>query len=144
MLPKAEHILHAVEAGRLADDPPRRAQGAGSEGLAAGSFVRQFEPFALAGEDHGVISDNIAAANRVNPNLGVRPLADHSRAAMREILAGIEVSRIAQNFSQSLRCPARRVLFQPVMDLDNLGIEIVAQQLRRFSGQPKRGHSRRH
>ena len=62
---KSKDVFHAVKAGRLSDDPARGAQRAHRESLPARSFVRELEPLASAGKRHGVITDDVAAANRV-------------------------------------------------------------------------------
>lgn len=43
---KAQHVLHVVQARLLAVGPLSGTQGAVGEGLAAGSFMRQFQPLA--------------------------------------------------------------------------------------------------
>src|SRR5579872_6685223 len=59
-----QHLLHAVKAGRLADQPTRGAHRAlGIDRPVAGA-VRQFQPLADAGEDHLVVADRIAATQR--------------------------------------------------------------------------------
>ena len=57
-----EHLFHAVEPGRLADQPARRPHRALGVDRSVGGAVRQFEPLPNTGEDHLVVADRVAAA----------------------------------------------------------------------------------
>src|SRR5581483_9005250 len=57
-----QHVLHAVESRRLADEPLRRPDRALRVDRAVGRAVHQFEPLAGAGEDDVVVADRVAAA----------------------------------------------------------------------------------
>src|SRR5216684_4876314 len=61
---------HVIEAGRAPLQPLCRAQRAGSIGHAALRAHGQFDALAGAGEDHGVLADDVAAADRVEADLG--------------------------------------------------------------------------
>ena len=59
---KSEHVLHRVQAGRTADEPARRPHRAAGESEPVAGAMRQLDALAGAGERHGVVADDVAAA----------------------------------------------------------------------------------
>lgn len=59
---QAKDILHIVEAGTGGRQKFHRTQRAPGEGVAAGSLVGEFHPFAVNRENDGVVAHHVAAA----------------------------------------------------------------------------------
>src|SRR5438309_3797085 len=78
-----EHVLHVIETRGLPDDPACRAQCSDRECLPARGLVAQLEAFARCGEDHRVVTDHIAGADRVHADLRRWTFADQTFATMR-------------------------------------------------------------
>src|SRR5262249_23189588 len=89
-----EHVLHVEHAARarraLGRDEAGRPQRAMREVHARASLVRELDPLARSGEDHGVIADDIAAAQRREANRYRLALAGHTFA--REDGARLEIA----------------------------------------------------
>src|SRR5690554_2322420 len=60
---KAEYILHVEQAALAGGDPARRADGAAGEGHARGGLVGDLDPLAEAGEEDGVIADDVTGTD---------------------------------------------------------------------------------
>src|SRR5580704_17102528 len=86
--------------------------------------MSQFNPFACSSEQNRMLTHNISATNRMHSNLVLRPLTDKTSPSMANALIVFEPARVRDNFSQSLRCSARRILFQPMMELNNFDVKI--------------------
>src|SRR5439155_11033362 len=108
---QSQYILHRVKVGRLADDPPRRAQSAAPENLATARFVGKLETFARSGKNHGVLSDHVAFANRLNWNLIGHVLC------------------LAQNPSEGFCGPPGRIFCHVMLRFDYFGIEISSKNI---------------
>src|SRR5215470_14401733 len=76
-----QHVLHAVEPFFLLGEPLRGAERAAREGLAALRAVDELDALAQASEDDGMLADEVAGADRKNPYLLFRALADDAFAA---------------------------------------------------------------
>src|SRR6218665_3658324 len=59
----AEHVVHVEQAGPAACEEPCRTQAALRVGGAAAALVGDLDAFAGAGEQHGVVTDDVAAAH---------------------------------------------------------------------------------
>src|SRR6516162_1195427 len=70
-----KNILHRIKTRLPPPDPTRGAQRSLRERLATGGSMGQFQPFAVAGKNHGVISHRVATAHGVHPDLAGRSLA---------------------------------------------------------------------
>src|SRR5690606_3342539 len=58
-----QHILHVIQGRRLLAQPQCRAHRAAGEGHATGGLVGDFHPFALGGEQHGVVAHHVAGTH---------------------------------------------------------------------------------
>src|SRR5213082_882067 len=81
-LAQAQHVEHVVEPRRFAAQPFRGAQGAHRVGCAALRAHGDLDALAGAGEEHGVLADDVAAADGVEADLLRRPLARLALATM--------------------------------------------------------------
>ena len=79
---EAEDVFHVVEAGGLVAGPDGGTKGAVGEGVSARGLVGKFESFTVPGVDHGVVTDDIAAAEGMHANLAVGALADDAFTAV--------------------------------------------------------------
>lgn len=91
--------------------------------------MRQLDPFPQSREDDGMIADHIAAAQRMHPKLGLRPLAGHSLASMPRVPLITSSARFERHLGQPPRRSARRVFLEPVVHFDDLDIESLAEHL---------------
>ena len=73
----------------------RGAQRAQREGGAAAGLVGDFDALAGAGEQHGVVADDIAAAHRGKADGGRLALAGHAFAAIHRAFRQIPAQRVA-------------------------------------------------
>src|SRR6185436_15997032 len=89
---QTQYILHVVDARILSDDPLGGAESAIGEGVAAAGFVGQLHAFAVSGEDDGVISYHIAAAQGVDANLGAGALAGDALAAVAQRILELQLA----------------------------------------------------
>ena len=64
------------------DDPLGGAQGTTRKNSPVAGFVRQLDAFTERGEQHGMITDDVAAPQCVNPDFCWRALADNALAAV--------------------------------------------------------------
>src|SRR5437868_5015484 len=77
-----EHIEHVVPTGGLTDDPGGGAQGPEGEDRARGSAMAHLDALGGAEEVRGVLTDDVAAADRRHTDLPARPRADLTVAAV--------------------------------------------------------------
>src|SRR5689334_19656087 len=81
-----EHVEHVVEAGRTPGHPARRADRAARELLARRRAVRELDALALAEEEDRVVPDDVAAAERLHPDLARGALAHHPVPLVDDVL----------------------------------------------------------
>ena len=67
---QSQYVLHVVDARLLPDDPLGGAQGAAGKDAAVAGLVREFQAFAQGSKHHGVVADNVAAAQGMDAHLG--------------------------------------------------------------------------
>lgn len=102
-----EHILHVVKARRLQERPMSRVQRTAGKRFPAARSMRQLQPLASSGKNHGVFPDNISGANRLRPGFTVAPY-------------------FVQDFEEPFRSSTGRVLLRSVMHFDHIQIEFFA------------------
>src|SRR5213595_3505353 len=100
------------------------------KGFTTRGFMRQFKPFALAGEDHGMVADDIATAQRMHSDLLSRSLARDSGPAMAKHLLKLLLARFGKDLSQRRRRAAGSVLFHAVMHLDHFDVKAGPKDFR--------------
>src|SRR5512138_3755534 len=127
---EAEDVRHVVEAGRPPGDPLRGAHGAAGELLAGGRPVRELQALALAAEEDGVLADDVAAAQRLDPDLPGRPLAEDAVPRVRERVLRIAAERLGRHLAEPDGRARRRVALLLVVHLDDLDVVVVAEDLR--------------
>ena len=86
-----------------------------------------------------MVTNHIAAPQRVHPDLRIGPLTDNALAAMAQFLSERHLAHFSQNFGQRGGCAAWRISLEAMMHLDNLEVEVGSQHLGRFSRKPKQG-----
>src|SRR5919204_2862459 len=75
MASESEHVLHGVEPGAAARDPPRGTQGAAREGVTAVRAVGDLDALAERAEGDRVLAHDVAGAQRQDADLLARTLA---------------------------------------------------------------------
>lgn len=91
----------------------------------------KLDTFSIRRKHDGMVSDNIAAANRVHPDLMPGSRADVADPSVTDILVVIPAFDIRNDFRERDRRSARRIFFLVVVRFNDLNIEIIAQRLRR-------------
>ncbi len=112
----------ALPAVRRSSDEVCGAQCAGGEILARRGLVREFDALARAGEDHRVVADDIAAAQRREPDGSRLALAGHAFARIDRAVGERATGAARGRLAQSDRRAGRRVDLVPVMHLDDLDV----------------------
>src|SRR5512136_650783 len=118
-LPQPEDVRHVVEAGRAARDPLRGPDGAAGELLARRRAVGQLEPLSLAAEVDGVLADDVAAAQRLDPDLPGRPLAEDAVARVGERVLRVAPERLGRDLAEPHGGARGRVALLLVVELDD-------------------------
>src|SRR5262245_2754096 len=130
-------MLHVVDAGSLVDDPLGGTQGAVGERVAAAGLVRQFDPLAAGSENHGVIPDDVAAAERVDTNLTVGAFAGDAAASVPQFLLELNLSDVSQYLQESVGRAAGGVLLEAVMHLDDFEVKSGPENFSGFASEPE-------
>src|SRR4029450_4748219 len=108
---QSEHIFPAAKTSGFPDNPARRAECSAPENFATCCPMRHLKTLACPAEDHRMLADHIAFADRPN----------------RYLIIG--VPHLAQNSGKGLRCSAGRVFLRLMMRLNNFNIEFRAKRL---------------
>ena len=87
--------------------------------------MAQFNSLAHAGEQDGVVSNNIAASNRMHSDLTTRPLSHHAAAPIFDKFRIRLSYRFGHNLTQRFGSTAGRVFFQTMVSLYDLHIKVV-------------------
>ena len=111
----------------MASEPQRGADGAAGETLAVQRAVREFQPFAEAGEMDRVLPDRIAPAQRHHADLGVTTGAGDALPGEPCVAVEVLALRLGDDSAQRQRGAARGVDLETVVHLDDLGVEAVPQ-----------------
>ncbi len=119
-------------------EPARGAQRALRIGRPAPGSHRDFDPLALAGEDHRVLADDVAAPDRVEGDLPRPALAGDPLAAMHGDRLEVAAERGGDRLAEPERGAGGRVDLVAVMRLDDLDVVAVAEDARRDLGELER------
>jgi len=119
---QAQHVLHVEQAVRLALQEAAGAQGAEGVGHAAGGFVGDFDALAGTGEQHGVIADDVAAANCGETDLRCRAFAGVAVAAIHGAVGEVATERGGDDFAHAQGGAGRGVDLVPVVGFDDFDI----------------------
>src|SRR3990167_84871 len=92
-----QHVLHAIEALFLFDQPPGGAQRAARKGIAAVGAVDEFDPLAQASENHRMIAGNISGANGKKSDLFFGSLTNNPFTAGNADLVQISFQRLSHD-----------------------------------------------
>src|SRR4051812_18014448 len=130
-LAQAEHVVHVVEPGRLAAQPFRGAQGAHGVGRAALRAHGDLDALAGAGEEHGVLADDVAAPDGMEADFLPGALAGLALAAMARDLRQLALQRLGNDFAKFQRGARGRIDLVAVVRLDDLDVVAVAKDARR-------------
>ena len=90
-----------------------------------------------AGVDHDMVADDVAAAHRVQTDLSVGSLANHTGAPVAGVSFIGKTSDFSQDLGQPPCRPARSIPLQSVMHLHHFEIEFRSENLIRLACQPK-------
>ena len=102
---QAQDILHAVNAGSLADHPIRGPKRSLGKRVATAGLVGQFDPLPHRGEEDGVVSHHIAAAHRVNTNFRGRAGADDAVPTVAQRVVQLDLADIARISNKVVAVP---------------------------------------
>mmetsp|Transcript_6334 Transcript_6334/g.25725 ORF Transcript_6334/g.25725 Transcript_6334/m.25725 type:complete len:413 (-) Transcript_6334:1763-3001(-) len=120
---EAQHVVHAEQAGGLAGQEARRAQAALGIDAAAAGLVADLDALAGAGEQHGVVANDVAAAHGGEADGGRVARAGDALAAVDGAGLQVTAQRIGDDLAHLQRGAAGRVDFVAVMGLDDLDVE---------------------
>ena len=138
-LVESENVLHVVQAGGFTMGPFSSAEGASGEGVATGSFVGEFDTFADGGIDHGVIADDIAAADGVHPDFVRSAFSDDAESAVADIVVVLEFANFGEDFCEPFCGAGGGVFFEAVMHFDDFEVERGAEDFGGFAREPEEG-----
>ena len=127
---ETEHVLHVIHAGFGVDQitcSPKRTFG---KSIAAGCLVGEFDTFAVGGEKHGMVADDVAAADGVHADLMLRTCANDPLTAMTDIFVVIPALHTRDDFREADGSAAGSVFLFVVMGFDDLDIEPFGESLR--------------
>lgn len=136
-LGESEDVEHIVEAWCLLGEPGGGAEGAVSEGMAVGGFVSELDSFSVSGEDDGVVSDDVAAAQGVDTDFGGGAFADEALAAVAEGGMRVKVAGGGEDLGEFCGGSAGGVFFEAVVHFDNFDVEVRAEGLSGDAGEGK-------
>ena len=96
-IPQAKDIEHVEQPLRLPGEKTHGAQAALRIGRAAGRLVGDLDALAGAGEQHGVVADDVAAADGGETDARRIPLARHSFAREHADLLQVAAQRLGDH-----------------------------------------------
>lgn len=112
--------------------PAGGTDGTVGEGVAAAGFVSELYALADVGEDDGVIADDIATADGVDADLGLRAGSDIAKAAVAAVGVILELSDVSEDLHQGASgMPAGAVFFQAMDASRRLRGRNLGQEARR-------------
>src|SRR5262245_31772706 len=123
-----QHVAHVVEAGLAADDPEGGAHGADGEGVAGARAVGDLEAIAVPQEEHGVVADDVAAAQGLDADLARAARADVAVAGVAGRRRQVAAGRVGQLLGQPERGARRCVLLSAVVGLDDLDVVVRSER----------------
>jgi len=94
--------------------------------------MREFEPFACAGEDHHVIADDVAAAKRCKADRAWLAFAGDALARIDGISVERHTRARSRGLAEAKRSAGRRIHLVPMMHLEDLDVERRAEAPRRL------------
>src|SRR5262245_53213394 len=130
---QAKHVGHRIKSRGAAASPQRRLDRAASENPAIGGDMGKLDALAGAGEDHPVLADHVAAAERGKADIAFAPRPDIAVASPHAALVKGDAPRLGQGAAEQKRRPRRRIALVAMMHLQDLDIEF---------GPERRGHAR--
>src|SRR5262249_19118768 len=89
--------------------------------VAAGGSVAELDALARREEEHGVLANDVAAAQRLHADLPGGPLADRTGPGEAH-RPGVLPARLGHDLGEAEGGPARSVLLQAVVELEHLGV----------------------
>ena len=89
----------------------------------------KLDALAGAGEDHPVLADHVAAAERRKADIALAPRADIAVAGPHAALGKRDASRLGRGAAEQKRGARRRVALVAVMHLEDLDVEFGAERL---------------
>ena len=99
--------------------------------------MRQFNAFAVIGENYGVIADDIAASDGVDADFALRAFADDAFASVPERCFQLQFAHVTENFEQGRGCAAGRVFLEAMVHLDDFEVERRPENLGGLAREPE-------
>ena len=130
-----QHIGHRIKPGLLVARPERRVQRAAREDHAVLGAVHQLDPLGGPGEDHAVLADHGAAAQRRKADVARLARAGLAVAAARRMRREIDAAAFRRRAAEHQRGAGRRVDLLVVMHLEDFDVEAVVERLGHALGQ---------
>ena len=105
--------------------------------------MRDFHALAIGGEEHGVVTHDIAAAERVHADFARLARADVAEAAVGDVVLPGGAGFLVEDFQNPAGSAGRRVDLVLVMHLGDLDVEaVLGENARGVAGEPeKRVHA---
>src|SRR5262245_28922555 len=126
---QAKHVHHRIKSGGAAASPQRRLDRAASENPAIGGDMGKLDALAGAGEDHPMLADHVAAAERGKPDIAFAPRPDIAVAGPHAALVKGDAPRLGHGAAEQKRRPRRRIALVAMMHLQDLDIEFGPERL---------------
>ena len=98
----------------------------------------EFDALAIGGEEHGVVADDIAAAERVHADFARLARADVAEAAVGDVVLIGGAGFLVEDFQEAARGAGRRVDLVFVVHLGDLDVEaVLGEDARGVAGEPE-------
>ena len=124
---EAEDVGHGVEAGLLVEGPEGGTERAVDEDVAALGAMGELDPLALAGEDHRMVADHRAAAQRCEADGAAGPRAGDAVAAAHGSLVEGDAPPLRRGAAEKERGAGGGVDLVAMMHLDDLDVVVRAE-----------------
>ena len=132
---KHQQIVHRVKPRRLAGEELGGSEGPEGEAVAVQGSVGEFDGLAEEAEDDGMLARVVADPEGVDADLAPGPFAGLA-AAGRDIFQGAD--RRIDGLGEPQRRPARGVLLESMVPLDDLDVGPVPERLGRLGDEPEK------
>ena len=100
--------------------------------------MSKLDPLAGTGEDHPVLADHVAAAERSKADIALAPRTDIAVAGAYAVLGKRHLASLGGGGTEHQRRARRRVTLVTVVHLEDLDVEFGPERLRRRAGQEAR------
>ena len=135
---KSEHVLHVIKPRTLRSQPLAGFYCAAGKSHARTGFVCEFYAFAIGGEHHRMIADDIATAECVHADLAGGACSGEAKATVNDVLVIIRFRFLIEDFEKSARGTGRGIDLMTMVHFRDLDIKMfIAEDARGVAGEPE-------